>query len=91
VELACSLGFILIEIYEPFNHIRQVVGFDTFAGFAKDMVEVEKVSDNLQMKDGGLKRKICEELNSSIKTFDSNRPLKLLERILLVKGDASLT
>ena len=80
-----------IEIYEPFNHLRQVVGFDTFPGFAKEMVEEEKVLDNLQMRIGGLERNVYEELNSSIETFDSNRPLKHIRRISLVKGDASLT
>jgi len=52
------------------------------------MIVNEKVAENLQMKPGGLKRKVYEELNDSIETFDLNRPLKHIKRIRLIKGDA---
>jgi hypothetical protein len=80
-----------VEIYEPFNHLRQVVGFDSFEGFPQDMTPNEKVAENLQMKQGGLERKVYEELNDSIETFDLNRPLKHIKRMRLIKGDACQT
>ena len=77
----------LSAIYEPVNHVRRVVGFDTFQGFpgfhpkdGEPQIEYAKV--------GGLSTGALEDVNESIRLFDLNRPIGHIGRVELVAGDA---
>jgi len=73
------------SIFEPYNHARRIVGFDTFSGFPS-------VSD----KDGGhvvgeMAEDSYEYLIAIAEEHDLNRPIGQIPRLELVKGDATKT
>jgi hypothetical protein len=84
----------LSAIYEPYNHVRRVVGFDTFAGFPK-LSEEDKQPRGAEMdfaKVGGLAVVGIEaDIKRATELYDLNRPIGHVPRIELVKGDASKT
>ena len=43
----------LSEIFEPLNHLRNIIGFDTFAGFVS-VSEMDNTGTAFQGKNGGL-------------------------------------
>jgi hypothetical protein len=77
-------------IYEPFNHSRKIIGFDTFAGFEgvskKDgaykynFKGAFNVSDNYQ-----------EYLDKVLKCHENESPLNHIKKNITVKGDAVKT
>ena len=81
---------ILSSIFEPVNHVRKIIGFDTFEGFA-DIAEQDKVMNNGHAKVGGLSVNAYDDVKQSIQLFDSFRPLGHIPKIELVKGDATKT
>jgi len=91
------------EIHEPYNHLRKIIGFDTFEGFPSISEEDKKFLTNQDglgtgttsqssfLEKGGLTSSPFDELQQLITAFDLNRPLAHLEKIELIKGDAILT
>jgi len=80
----------LSAIYEPVNHIRRIVGFDTFTGFVK--VNDKDKGDNLQYAvEGGLTTHAYDDLRECIRLYDLNRPIGHIPRVELVVGDATQT
>jgi hypothetical protein len=79
----------LSAIYEPFNHLRRVVGFDTFTGFPS--VSDQDQSANTAPQVGGLASHAYEDLAESMRLFDLNRPIGHIPRSELVKGDVTET
>jgi hypothetical protein len=77
-------------IYEPFNHTRKIIGFDTFKGFP-----------SVNSKDGGsedaakgaysVTDKYEEYLNKILSYHESESPISHLKKYELIKGDASKT
>jgi hypothetical protein len=81
----------LSAIYEPYNHIRRVVGFDTFAGFpAIDEKDISKYNTSYTHT-GGLKADSELDIREAIRLYDLNRPIGHIDRVELVPGDASIT
>jgi len=80
----------LSEIFEPFNHLRNIIGFDTFTGFAS-VSDNDKRKDNVNVENGGLSIDSYEDLLEDIKLFDKNRVLSHIEKVRLVKGDIKET
>jgi hypothetical protein len=80
----------LSAIYEPYNHMRRVVGFDTFSGFTK-IHEKDKGSNSEHCMEGGMSVDAYDDLNECIRLYDLNRPLGHVPKIELVKGDAVKT
>ena len=77
------------SIYEPYNHTRRIVGFDSFSGFPS-LSEQDGDSSDLPYKHvGGLTANARQEIEMSIKTFDKNRLISQIPRIELVEGDAT--
>lgn len=78
----------LSSIYEPLNHIRRVIGFDTFEGFPelhqKDRGAVEKIAVK-----GGYAAPVLEDLQACIKLYDLARPIGHIPRVELVPGNAT--
>lgn len=83
------------EIYEPYNHLRKIIGFDTFSGFPGfNEIDLNYRDDGLKsemLAVGGLKSEKLENLENLIKIFDANRPLSHINKIKLVAGDAKAT
>lgn len=80
----------LSAIYEPFNHVRKVVGFDTFEGFA-GVSDKDKAAGADAIGKGTFSAPAFEDLERCIKVFDYGRPLPHIKKVELVKGDANKT
>jgi hypothetical protein len=78
------------EIFEPVNHLRNIFGFDTFAGFAS-VDDQDKTATAHQQKVGGLAIDSYEDISRSIALYDSNRLLKHISKVKLVRGDIAKT
>lgn len=76
----------LSATYEPYAHYREIIGFDTFAGFPSVNGKDGSFAYVNRMSDVNL-----EVLEKSIKLYDRNRPIGHLPKIKLVKGDAVKT
>lgn len=76
----------LSEIYEPINHTRNVIGFDTFSGFV-GLSDEDKTGKPAQGKPGGLAIDSYEDLKQCIDLYDRTRLLKHIQKVRLVKGD----
>lgn len=82
----------LSAILEPLNHVRKVVGFDSFTGFTSiDAKDVSYALDNPHMLPGGLAAGVKKELERDILAFDAVRPLGHISKTTLVEGDACYT
>lgn len=79
----------LSATYEPYNHIRKVIGFDSFAGFSGfSGTDKGRQDANLRIKtEGGM---VFEnghaELAKGLELYDMNRPLGHVKRGLIVEG-----
>jgi hypothetical protein len=84
----------LSAVYEPYNHVRRIIGFDTFAGFPS-FAEKDKPEPGSEIdfaKVGGLAVAGIEaDIKRATELYDLNRPIGHVPRIELVKGDASKT
>jgi hypothetical protein len=80
----------LSEIFEPLNHTRNIIGFDTFAGFVS-MSEKDNTGRAHQGRTGGLAIDTHDDLLQSIRLYDQNRFLNHIEKVKLVKGDVAKT
>ena len=76
-------------IYEPYNHLRHIYGFDTFEGF----VNTNKDKDGSHLSDGdyivydGYENQLAEILS----LHEANCPISHIQKFSLIKGDASFT
>jgi Macrocin-O-methyltransferase (TylF) len=82
---------VLSAILEPLNHVRRVIGFDTFAGFVEPGPRDASRSTNPNAVKGGLAAGTEAEIAESAAIFDLYRPLGHIPKIELVKGDALQT
>lgn len=82
----------LASALEPFNHSREIVGFDTFSGYDEisDKDKTHGKSFRTLVK-GGFSSNSLEFLNELIKIYDKNRPLNHVPKIHLIKGDVRKT
>ena len=76
----------LSAIFEPVNHQRRVIGFDTFSGFG-ELSEEDGTGKSEHSFQGGLASQAYEDLEQAISLFDSNRSLGHVPKVFLVKGD----
>lgn len=77
------------DMLEPVNLTRRIYGFDTFGGFPNVSVKDKNKVRNPSV--GDLHANVYEELQEVIKAYDKNRFLGHVEKVRLVKGDASGT
>ncbi len=77
----------LSSIYEPLNHIRRIIGFDTFEGFPNIHANDEAESNPFAVK-GSLHVPAYADLQECIRIYDLSRPIGHIPRIELVGGDA---
>lgn len=81
----------LSSIYEPYNHTRRIIGFDTFEGFPSVNEKDKNKEVEWKEKDLATIGNISEEINESIKLHDKNRPLGHISKTQLVTGDITNT
>ena len=64
------------EIFEPYNHLRNIIGFDTFEGFPSiNEIDLKNRYDQIKsdsLYPGGLKSEKLQNLETLIKIFDLN-------------------
>lgn len=80
----------LSSIFEPVNHTRKIIGFDTFAGFTS-LGHHDKGSTSEFAKKGSLSMNSYKDLEKCIELYDENRFLNHISKVELVKGDATKT
>ena len=96
VECGVNSGFGLMSwakfsaILEPVNLTRRIYGFDTFDGFPS-VSEKDISTKSTDVKKGGLCENSFDELNSLIKIYDSTRFIGHVEKVSLIRGDATIT
>ena len=76
-------------ILEPNNLTRRIYGFDSFAGFPS--ISDADNNDFRQPEVGDLESESFDELQELIRAYDMNRFLGHVDKIELVKGDATHT
>jgi len=81
----------LSSIYEPYNHTRRVIGFDTFAGMPGASRKDTATGSSSHFRAGSLAGSSLKELERAAAQFDLNRPLAHIPKIELVKGDLRKT
>lgn len=77
-------------IFEPTNHQRRVIGFDTFAGH-RALDQQDRNSASAEAKKGGFAIDSYSEITNSAELFDTNRFVGHIPKVELVKGDATRT
>jgi hypothetical protein len=80
----------LSAIYEPVNHVRRIVGFDTFEGFTPFHPD-DGTAGLTYAREGGLSTGAEGDVRESIRLFDLNRPVGHIARVDVVPGDATST
>jgi len=78
------------SLFEPINHSRKIIGFDTFTGYP-GMSKVDKKGHSNYAKKGGMASYAFEDLKKCIDIFDHYRYIGHIPKIELVKGDVVKT
>ena len=81
----------LSAIFEPVNHTRKIIGFDTFKGFPAISDHDSLTGTSSYLKPGLLSGNSKEDLDQAIALFDTNRMLSHINKIELVEGDLNDT
>jgi len=81
----------LSAILEPLNHVRRVIGFDTFEGFVAPGPRDAARAANPHVAAGALAADMAADIAQSAAIFDLYRPLGHIRKVELVKGDALKT
>lgn len=96
VECGVNHGFGLMSwakfsaILEPVNLTRRMYGFDTFSGFP-NVAEEDMSATSAHVKEGDLAADVYDELTQLIDIYDSTRFLGHVNKVNLVRGDATKT
>jgi hypothetical protein len=79
---------------EPYNYPREIIGFDTFAGYPASSItkQDETPGKSFQtLTPNGYRSESFDFVNQMIALYDTNRPLSHLRKASLVKGDIMTT
>jgi hypothetical protein len=96
VECGVNHGFGLMSwakfsaILEPVNLTRRIYGFDTFEGFP-GVSEKDRSASSMHVKEGDLKADVHDELSELIDVYDSTRFIGHVNKVNLIRGDATQT
>ncbi len=77
-------------IYEPYNYLRRVVGFDTFEGFTEDLNEEER-KVGWEKGDHSVQPGYENFLSEVLTLHEQNAPINHKQKFELVKGDVCQT
>ena len=81
------------SVFEPYNHTRRIVGFDTFAGFP-DISEADRATGergHSMLQKGSFAGSSVESVREAVAVYDMNRALNKIPKVELVEGDISVT
>jgi len=81
----------LSSIFEPANHVRKIIGFDTFEGFPSVAAQDTKTGTFNDLAKGGLTGSTLANLEDAIRVYDLNRPIGHIPKVELVQGDLTKT
>ncbi len=96
IECGVNHGFGIMSwakfsaILEPVNLTRRIYGFDTFEGFPS-LAGQDMAAGSAHVKAGDLAADSQEELSELISAYDSTRFLGHVNKVKLIKGDATQT
>lgn len=77
-------------IYEPHNYLRKIIGFDTFSGFADDLIPTEQ-KNGWEPGDFGVPANYLSTLTDHLLTQESYSPIPNVQKFELVEGDVAKT
>lgn len=77
-------------ILEPVNLMRRVYGFDTFEGFP-EVGDKDMSASSSHVKEGDLAADVFDELTQLVDIYDSTRFIGHVNKVQLIKGDATVT
>lgn len=78
------------SIYEPVNHQRRVIGFDTFEGLAGVGEKDSRATSN-HAREGGLRADSLDDVREAARLYDRNRFLAHIPKLEFVPGDIRKT
>jgi hypothetical protein len=78
----------LSAIFEPANHQRRIIGFDTFSGH-KTITVQDAGSESDEAHRGGLAINSFDEIMRCVQLYDMNRFVGHISKVELVSGDAT--
>lgn len=82
----------LAAALEPYNHTREIVGFDTFSGYPEiGATDSAHGREYRTLVPGGFSSDGKESLEQIINLYDRNRPLSHIPKTKLVEGDVTDT
>jgi hypothetical protein len=81
----------LSSIFEPSNHTRKIIGFDTFGGFPSVSDADTKTGEFHALHQGGLTGSTRSNVEKAVGVYDLNRPIGHIPKIELVEGDLCTT
>lgn len=81
----------LSSIFEPANHLRRIIGFDTFEGFPSVHEKDTATGTFGGLKEGGLSGSTLASVEEAVRIYDLNRPIAHIPKVELVKGDFMVT
>jgi Macrocin-O-methyltransferase (TylF) len=96
IECGVNHGFGIMSwakfsaILEPVNLMRRVYGFDTFEGFP-GISEQDRSAASEHVREGDLAADVFDELNQLVEIYDSTRFIGHVNKVQLVRGDATKT
>lgn len=96
IECGVNHGFGIMSwakfsaILEPVNLTRRIYGFDTFEGFP-GVSEKDRSASSQHVKKGDLAADVYEELQQLVEVYDSTRFIGHVNKVNLVRGDATKT
>ena len=79
----------LRQTYEPYNHTRKVVGFDTFHGF--DSIHTKDGKSDISLGEYSTTDNYESYLGKLLKHIEQNGPLSHIKKTQVIKGDAAIT
>jgi len=77
----------LSSIFEPANHVRKVIGFDTFEGFRSLSEEDTNRGEFHDLKTGGLTGSKFDNISAAVDVYNLNRPISHIPKVELIQGD----
>jgi len=80
----------LRAVYEPFNHTRRVIGFDTFSGYSS-ISKQDKESETIKAGGYSVTEGYQKYLDELLDFHEKNNVLKGVKKHLTVAGDATKT
>jgi hypothetical protein len=77
-------------MFEPYNHKRKIVGFDTFGGFPEDSISEEDASDTIAGEFDTVDS-YDEYLRQVMNYHESESPISHIRKFEIIKGDVEDT